>query len=66
MNCEYCKSKIFETDRVCDRCGAPNIISTKEAMVSSGTTNRVLFGGIKNQQIYNYISDKDFLDLIKI
>lgn len=24
MNCEYCGSRIFESDRVCDRCGAPN------------------------------------------
>lgn len=24
MNCEYCGSRVFETDRVCDRCGAPN------------------------------------------
>lgn len=23
MYCQYCKSKIFEEDRVCDRCGAP-------------------------------------------
>lgn len=25
MQCEYCSSRIFETDRVCPRCGAPNI-----------------------------------------
>jgi len=26
MQCAYCSSRIFETDRVCPRCGAPNII----------------------------------------
>jgi hypothetical protein len=25
MNCSYCNSKIFETDKTCSRCGAPNI-----------------------------------------
>jgi hypothetical protein len=25
MNCEYCQSKVFETDRNCPQCGAPNV-----------------------------------------
>jgi predicted amidophosphoribosyltransferase len=25
MNCQYCGSKIFEDDRTCERCGAPNL-----------------------------------------
>lgn len=29
MNCEYCQSKIFNEDRVCQRCGAPNIRKNK-------------------------------------
>jgi len=29
MNCSYCQSKIFEKDRVCSRCGAPNTQDNK-------------------------------------
>ena len=25
MNCQYCGSKLFESDRTCPQCGAPNI-----------------------------------------
>lgn len=25
MNCSWCQSKIFDSDRVCPMCGAPNI-----------------------------------------
>jgi predicted amidophosphoribosyltransferase len=24
MNCQFCSNKIFETDRYCPSCGAPN------------------------------------------
>jgi hypothetical protein len=31
MYCQYCKSKIFEEDRVCNRCGAPTKDFIEEA-----------------------------------
>lgn len=41
MNCEYCGSRVFEADRVCDRCGAPNIkTSKKEESVHYGIGNK--------------------------
>lgn len=30
MFCQYCESKIFEEDRVCNRCGAPTKYSSEE------------------------------------
>jgi len=50
MNCAYCHSKIFEDDRTCPRCGAPNENNI------SGTTPRgfAVYGGVGNQLIYSF------------
>jgi hypothetical protein len=49
MNCEYCHSKIFEDDRTCPQCGAPNesFIPVKQKAICFGELCR---------QIENYDS----------
>jgi len=39
MNCQYCRSKIFENDRVCPQCGAPNerSIVEKQKFITYGS-----------------------------
>lgn len=51
MNCEYCGSRIFDSDRVCDRCGAPNIGAYKIPDRAYG-----VYGGVGNQQMVRYTS----------
>lgn len=46
MNCEYCGSRIFDSDRVCDRCGAPNKIVSNSVGVRAGSINKDIFGDL--------------------
>jgi len=35
MNCQYCHNKIFEKDRFCPSCGAPNYFIEEDVETSS-------------------------------
>jgi predicted amidophosphoribosyltransferase len=60
MNCDHCQSKIFESDRTCPQCGAPNnnIIQKKECFgevmcqIENGMVE--VRRGIDDQLLYVY------------
>ena len=50
MNCQYCHSKIFEEDRTCPQCGAPNENNISDTNYKS----LVVHGGLGNALIYSF------------
>ena len=60
MNCCYCLSTIFESDRTCPQCGSPNnneplkkeCFGNVMRQIENGMTE--VRGGISNQLLYVY------------
>lgn len=79
MNCEYCGSRVFETDRVCDRCGAPSGVrsSSKQQdcfgdfikLIEENEPQERATDRSRKQDLIHfasmYLTDRDFLETIK-